>query len=303
MTITVLAPGAFTTVQDLGRVGWAAAGVPPSGAMDPFALRAANRLTGNDDATAAFEITLQGPTLRFDTEALVALTGAPIEADVDATPVAALETVGIAKGSTLKLGQCSRGLRAYLAVRGGLAVKEILGSRSTLVSAGIGRALAAEDVLPFGDARGESPRRRMKPPALDDVVRVIPGPQLDAFTKRGRDAFFSQAFRVSPRSDRVGVRLEGDPIELAAGADIDPEGVVTGAIQVPADGHPIILGPDRPVTGGYAKIGTVIAADLGVVAQARPGASLRFVEISVEAAREAWRQRERALIGDIEELS
>jgi allophanate hydrolase subunit 2 len=122
------------------------------------------------------------------------------------------------------------------------------------------------------------------------------------FTNAGRKAFFENEFRVSPRSDRVGVRLDGEPIEHAGPADIDPEGVVTGAIQVPGDGQPIILGPDRPVTGGYAKIATVIAADLGRIAQARPGDTLRFVAVTLDEARAAWRERERALAEDIEDL-
>jgi antagonist of KipI len=306
MTIHVIAPGPFTTVQDLGRNGYASAGAPPSGAMDPFALRAANRLAGNDDGAAALEITLQGPTLRFDADATIALTGAPIDADLDGTPVPTLETTSIANGSTLRLQQCARGVRAYLAVHGGIQVPVILGSRSTLASASLGglegRALQEGDTLPIGATTGTLAMRGMRLQDYPNEVRVIPGPQTDAFTDRGRDSLFAQEFRVSPRSDRVGVRLDGEPIELAGTADIDPEGVVTGAIQIPGDAHPIVLGPDRPVTGGYAKIVTVIAADLGVIAQARPGGSLRFVEVTLDQARAAWRQREGEL-ASIEDLA
>lgn len=307
MTILVLAPGPLTTVQDLGRRGWASVGVPPSGAMDPFALRAANRLAGNDDGAAALEITLQGPTLRFDADATIAITGAPIDADVDGTPVPTSETTSIPKGSTLRLRQCVRGVRAYLAVNGGVDVPPVLGSRSTLVNASLGglegRALKEGDALRIGATTGNLAVRGMRLREYGPEVRVIPGPQNGAFTDRGRDAFLTQEFRVSPRSDRAGVRLDGEPIELARAADIEPEGVVTGAIQVPGDGHPIVLGPERPVTGGYAKIATVIAADLGVIAQARPGDSLRFVECTREEARTAWRDRERALADGIEDLA
>lgn len=307
MTIHVVAPGAFTTIQDLGRNGWASAGVPPSGAMDPFALRAANRLLGNDDNTAGLEITMRGPTLRFDADALIALAGASVDADLDGIPVPTLETTRIARGSTLKLQQCTTGVRAYLAIRDGIDVPPVLGSRSTLVSANLGgvegRALQAGDGLRIGGGSADGPMRGMQIREHSGIVRVLPGPQLDAFTKRGRTQFFKQPFRVSPRSDRVGVRFDGDPIELATTADIDPEGVVTGAIQIPGDGLPIVLGPDRPVTGGYAKIATVIAADLGVIAQARPGDSLRFVEVALDEARAAWRDRERALTEDIEDLA
>ncbi len=309
MTIRVVAPGALSTVQDLGRSGFASAGVPPSGAMDTHALRAANLLAGNDEGAAALEVTLQGPTLLFEADATVALAGAKIEADLDGSPVPTLETIRISRGSTLRVKQCTRGVRAYIAVRGGIDVPVVLGSRSTLASAGFGgldgRALKEGDVLAVGPVGEEAPMRRMNA-LLDNkesIARVLPGPQFAAFTDEGRARFFAQGFRVSQRSDRVGVRLEGDPIELAAGADIDPEGVVTGAIQVPGDGHPIILGPDRPVTGGYAKIATVISADLGLIAQARPGDSLRFMEITLDEARAAWRDRERALANDIEDLS
>jgi antagonist of KipI len=309
MTIRVVVPGAFTTVQDLGRSGFAWAGVPPSGAMDVAALRVGNLLVGDDEESAALEITLHGPTLHFEEDAVVALTGAEIEADLDGTPVTTLESFRITSGSTLRLRQCTRGVRAYLAVRGGIDVPSILGSRSTLASAGFGglygRALKQGDVLAVRAVAGDGPLRRTRTPSAppDGAVRVLRGPQLEAFTDAARAAFFAQEFHVSPRSDRVGVRLEGELIEHVEHADIDPEGVVTGAIQVPGDGHPIILGPDRPVTGGYAKIATVIAADLGMVAQARPGDSLRFVEISLDDARAAWRDRERALADGIEDLA
>ena len=308
--IRVVEPGAFTTVQDLGRTGHGGMGVPPSGAFDALALRAANRLAGNTDEAAALEITLHGPTLTFEGRGVLALAGAAVDADLDGDPVPNGCSFLVAAGQALRVGKTGAGVRAYLAVRGGLAVPSVLGSRSTLVSAGfggwLGRPLVARDYLRVGPAGAQTPLRRLTremAPAAAGVVRAVPGPQEDAFTQRGRDAFFGQTFTVSTRSDRVGVRLDGDPLEQAVEADLDPEGVVTGAVQVPGDGHPIVLGPDRPVTGGYVKIATVITADLPLIAQARPGDTLRFVPIDVEEARAAWRAQEDGLANAIEDLS
>lgn len=309
MTIHVVSPGAFTTVQDLGRHGWASAGVPPSGAMDLLALRAANLLAGNDEKAAGLEITMLGPALRFDEAAVVAVTGATFDADLDGNPVPRNESFRVPPGATLTLRKARRGARCYVGVRGGIDVPIVLGSRSTLASAGFGgvdgRALAARDLLRTGSGR-DAPLRRMRPdpsPPTVQPVRVLAGPQPEAFTAGGRDGFFGTAFTVSPRSDRVGVRLEGEPLEHAGPAEIDPEGVVTGAIQIPGDGRPIVLGPDRPVTGGYAKIATVIAADLGRIAQARPGDTVRFVEVTLDEARAVQREREQALRDAIEDIA
>jgi len=308
--IRVLEGGAFTTVQDLGRAGWAVAGVPPSGAMDAFALRTANRLAGNPEGAAGLEITMRGPRLAFEAGAVVAIAGAPFDGDLDGEPVPHNESFRVRAGGTLRLATARTGVRAYLAVRGGIAVPPVLGSRSTLVSAGLGgllgRRLAERDYLRVGPQVADAPMRRLADKTGSDiragVLRAVPGPHDDAFTARGRDAFFSQTFGVSTRSDRAGVRLEGEPIEHADGADLDPEGVVTGAVQVPGDGSPIVLGPDRPVTGGYVTIGAVITADLSLIAQARPGETLRFERVDVSDARAAWREREAAFARAIEDV-
>ena len=213
-------------------------------------------------------------------------------------------------GGALSIGTTRSGVRCYLAVAGGIDVPVVLDSRSTFVAAGFGglegRALKAGDVLGIGPAKGPHRRRglasgALPEPAPETILRVVRGPQEDAFTGEGIDAFYSSPYRLSPRSDRAGVRLEGAPIELAGAADLDPEGVVTGSVQVPADGMPIVLGPDRPATGGYVKIAAVISADLPVLAQARPGDTLRFEAVDVEDAREARRERLRALHDGIEE--
>jgi biotin-dependent carboxylase-like uncharacterized protein len=306
--IRVVEPGPFSTVQDLGRPGGAAAGVPPSGAFDAPALRAANRLVGNPEGAAAIETTLIGPLLGFDAEVVVAIAGAPTDAELDGEPVPHGESLVVGSGATLRLGRAREGVRSYLAVRGAIDVPPVLGGRSTLVSSALGgwlgRPLAARDYLRIGARPAEAPLRRLTGQLRrrDRIVRVVPGPQENAFTPAGRDAFFASDFSVSPRSDRAGVRLEGEPIELAGDADIDPEGVVTGAVQVPADGAPIVLGPDRPVTGGYVKIATVITADLPLIAQARPGDTLRFVAVDVEEAREALREQEEAFARAVEDV-
>ena len=311
MSARVVRPGASTTVQDLGRPGFGAAGVPPSGAMDELSFRAANLLAGNDEGAAALEITLVGPELVFSDEHVCALAGAPAEARVDGEVVPSGRSFVMPMGATLSIGTARTGVRCYLAVAGGIDVPAVLASRSTFVTAGFGglhgRALKAGDVLPVGPVKSPRGRRALGPgalpaPAREAILRVVRGPQEDAFSGAGIDAFYASPYRVSSRSDRAGVRLEGAPIELTGAADLDPEGVVTGSVQVPADGMPIVLGPDRPATGGYVKVATVIAADLPVLAQARPGDTLRFVAVDVEDARSARRERLRALHDGIEEL-
>jgi len=306
--IGVESAGAFTTIQDLGRPGWGSSGVPPSGAMDELALRAANLLAGNDEGAAALEITVSGPRLRFEEDAVCALAGATFDARINDQPIEPGRSVLVPVGTTLRIGSARAGLRGYLAIRGGIAVEPVLGSRSTLVSAGIGGldggALTDGATLPVGPSAPYDGRTRaLKADALPGAaeLRAIPGPQEDAFAPGTLDAFFSNSFTVSPRSDRAGVRLDGEALVLSGPADLDPEGVVTGAVQVPADGLPIVLGPDRPATGGYVKIATVIAADLPLLAQARPADTLRFAATTVEDARAAWRERLEALRNGVEE--
>ena len=303
MTIRVVEPGAFTTVQDLGRPGLRAAGVPPSGAIDAWSLRLANRLAGNPDGAAALEITMTGPLLTFEHAVVVACAGAAFDLELDGEPLAAGCAVRVRERATLRIGKAHTGVRGYFAVRGGLDIPPILGSRSTFAAAGIGgvrgAALRTGDYLRVGETTTpEAPLRRVAKgvtvPQSGGAVRAIRGPQYESFPSAAASAFWSQAFRVSPRSNRAGVRLDGEPLASGA-ADIDPEGVVFGAVQIPGDGLPIVLGPDGPATGGYAKIATVITADLPLVAQARPGDTLRFVETDLEHARAAGRARERLL--------
>ncbi len=278
--------------------------------MDELSLRAANLLVGNDDGAAALEITMRGPDLRAEADHVVSLAGAPFDVRLDGGAIEMGRSFEVGSGSTMSIGSAAVGIRCYLAVRGGIDVPVVLGSRSTLVAAAMGgvagRALAEADEIRIGPAEATTHARFLSagaglPLAHDAVLRVVPGPQIDSFTDAGVRTFYSSAWRVSPRSDRAGVRLDGGPVELAGKADLDPEGVVAGAVQVPSDGLPIVLGPDGPATGGYVKIATVISADLPLLAQARPGDTLRFAEISVEDARAAWRERVRALRAGVEE--
>ena len=309
MSIRLVKPGAFTTIQDLGRPSWGSSGVPPSGAFDQLSLRAANLLVGNDEDAAGLEFTMNGPELLFDEPHECALTGARFDALLGAEPVETGRSFRVPAGATLTIGGTRDGVRGYIAVSGGIDVDPVLGSRSTLVSAGFGgldgRALVAGVVIPIGTGPERGPRV-LRDGGLPSaraglVLRAIPGPQEETFTDEAMARFYSEEYRVSPRADRAGVRLDGPPLALTGDADIDPEGVVTGAVQVPADGLPIVLGPDRPATGGYAKIATVIAADVPLLAQARPGATLRFARTTIEEARTAWRERSSRMRNAVED--
>lgn len=310
MSVVVEKPGALDTVQDLGRPGQGALGVPPGGAMDALALRIANRLLGQADDAAGLEFTLAGPTLRFEADAWVALAGSQFAARLDGRETPHLESFRVRAGQVLAVGRTREGARGVLAIGGGIDVPRLLGSRATLLSAGFGgldgRGLRAGDRLAIGSAPA-GVRRRVRGgdlPAYASrvLLRTVRGAQASAFDGRGLATFFASEYRVSPRSDRMGLRLEGPPVDHVRAADILPEGIAAGAIQIPADGQPIVLGADRPTTGGYTKIGAVAAVDLGRVAQAKPGDVFHFVEIAPDEARAAYRAREAALRDAVEEI-
>ena len=311
MTLVVLRPGPLSTIQDLGRPRCGSIGVPRGGSMDEPALRLANRLVGNPDAAAAIEMTLAGPEVRFENDSVIALAGARFEATIEGRPVRRGESLTVGAGQELTIGRTLEGARAVLAVLGGIDVPVILGSRSTCLGGGFGgldgRALRAGDRLSVGRRNGKILRRRLRSEAWpayssECTLRVVAGPQFDRFSDRGGQVFFSATYTISPRSDRTGLRLDGPAVEHAGSADLLPEGMLPGGIQVPADGRPIILGADCPVTGGYAKIAAVISADLWRVAQAKPGDRVRFVEVGVEEGRAIYRRQEELLRTAIEEL-
>ncbi|MBK9963380.1 MAG: biotin-dependent carboxyltransferase [Holophagales bacterium] len=301
--IRVLSPGLLTTVQDLGRPGLGALGVPPGGAADAHALRLGNLLLGNDEGAAALEVTLAGPTLRFEEGALVAFAGAPFAATLDGTAVDAWSTVEVPAGGRLVVGRALSGARGYLCVRGGVDVPRLLGSRSTDVATAFGgfggRAVATGDLLAVGGAPGAPRGRRVDAAAARwngprRLLRVTPGPQEAWFAPEARVRFLSSPFRVSASSSRTGVRLEGEPLP-APNRSLVTEGVVAGAVQVPAGGLPIVLLVEHPSTGGYPKIANVISADLSALAQLRPGDEVRFAPVSFDEARRLLLEREARL--------
>ncbi|HST14745.1 MAG TPA: biotin-dependent carboxyltransferase family protein [Gaiellaceae bacterium] len=266
-TIEVIRSGLLTTVQDRGRPGLAHLGVPPSGAADPDAYELGNRLVGNPSGVAALEATLDGPVLRFDRPTIVALTGATEPR---------VRTVEV-----LEVGRCVGGARTYVAVRGGIDVEPTLGSRSTDLLTGLGPLpLRTGDLLRIGVAAGFEPGLPGTVPAvgasLEPVLRVRLGPRDDWFTPRALEALVSTSWRVSSSSNRVGIRLEGQPLERARHDELLSEGLVTGALQVPASGQPILLLQDHPTTGGYPVIAVVLADDLPLAGQLAPSMRVRF---------------------------
>jgi biotin-dependent carboxylase-like uncharacterized protein len=283
--LEVLDPGVLTLVQDLGRPGWAHVGVGRSGAADAAALRLANRVVANDEGAAGLELLMGGLRLRARGPLTIACAGAPAPVRVGGVPVGMHAPVEVPDGAEVRVGAPTRGLRTYLAVRGGVDVPPVLGSRATDRLGGIGPApLATGDVLPVGLPPAAWPPVDVAPvrPWPDGPWRlpVVPGPHADWF-EHGLDAVCgADGFRVTPSSDRVALRLDGPRVvrvPARAGAELPSAGLVPGAVQVPPDGLPVVFGVDHPVTGGYPVVAVVRASALGVLAQVRPGEPVRFV--------------------------
>lgn len=276
MTLTVLRPGPLTVLKDAGRPGHAGQGVAPSGAVDRSAYARANALVGNPPGAAVLECTLGGLRFRCDTPATLALTGTDAVLTVDGTRTAVEEVVGVPAGAEVTVTMPRRGLRSYLAVRGGFDVPPVLGSRSTDQIAGVGPARpAAGDVLPIGPAVHVGTNLTPAPPA-DGPLEIDLGPRDDWFTATAVETLLHAEFTVSPASNSVGLRLEGPPLSRSRTDELPSEGVVRGSIQVPPDGHPIIFQADHPVTGGYPVIAVLTPASADRAAQARPGSTIRF---------------------------
>lgn len=306
-TLEVVDGGLGNLVQDGGRPGYRAIGVPLGGAADRMLLACANHLVGNAPDAAAIEMALAGPRLRAVSGTLrVALAGR-VKASLPRPGVAPLEvgawrTATLFPGDEIKLGGIE-GV-AYLAVSGGLRLAPCLGSRSTYLRARLGgvdgRALAAGDRLPCGPVAGDPLLEWRAEAAFTHPVgplRVLLGPQQDHFTAAAIGSFLGAAYRVTRDADRMGLRLDGPPLQhdAARGADIVSDGIVPGAIQVPGNGLPIVLRADAQTSGGYAKIATVIAADLPRLGQLLPGHEVRFAAVDLAAARRAWREQQQAL--------
>ncbi|MFE5947429.1 biotin-dependent carboxyltransferase family protein [Streptomyces sp. NPDC056480] len=285
--VVVVRAGALTTVQDLGRPGHAHLGVPRSGALDPAAVRLVNRLVGNPETAAVLETTVDGCALRPRRAVTVAVGGAPCPVRVDGRPAAWGTAVRVPAGSVLDIGTATRGLRAYVAIGGGIGVEPVLGSRSTDLLSGLGPSPAAvETVLPLGPDTGTATAVRgpvdappWPGPPGELVLRVRLGPREDWFTAAALRTLVTRAYRVSSASNRVGLRLDGPALERARHGELASEGMVLGAVQVPPDGRPVVFLADHPTTGGYPVVGVVREADLGAVAQAVPGTPVRFTPV------------------------
>ncbi|MFG2645231.1 biotin-dependent carboxyltransferase family protein [Streptomyces sp. NPDC048370] len=281
--LAVVRAGALTTVQDLGRTGYAHLGVPRSGALDPGAARLVNRLVGNPEDAAVLETTVNGCAVRPRCPITVAVGGAPCPVTVDGRPVAWGTTVRVPAGALLDVGAATRGLRAYVGFGGGLVVEPVLGSRSTDLLSGLGPApLADGAVLPLGAEsapRGWVDAPPWPGPADELVLRVRLGPRHDRFTPAALRTLATRAYRVSPATNRIGLRTEGPPLERAVTAELPSEGMVLGAVQVPPDGRPVVFLADHPTTGGYPVVAVVREADLAAASQAAPGTVVRFVPV------------------------
>jgi antagonist of KipI len=331
MTVRVLRPAALASVQDLGRTGHQHLGIVPGGAMDPVSHRIANALVGNRDDAATVEIALSGPELLFTRDALVALYGARFAATLDAAAMPQSRPVLVRAGARLRIGRVEAGCFGYLATAGGFDVPVVLGSRSTYLPGKFGgwhgSVLArdaelplAQDVEAVSAARLTRASRRREhrasilergqtvawfAPALTlsdtdlPVIRVVQGLHHELFDRVSRSAFLDEAWRVAPDSNRIGFRLLGPKLELAAPVEILSQATCLGTVQVPPGGQPIVLMADHQTTGGYPKIAEAISADVPILGQRPPGGTLRFSAVTLDeadAAREALEARVDALV-------
>ncbi|WP_300302179.1 biotin-dependent carboxyltransferase family protein [Ferrovibrio sp.] len=304
--LDIVTPGLMTSVQDLGRFGAQALGMPVAGATDPIALRLLNRLVGNPENTAALEIGYLGPgftvaadSVRVAFGGVAKLTLQPADGS-DARGLKPWRSVLLKRGDRLTIGAIEDASVACLAVQGGFAIPLFMGSHSTYMRSGLGgfegRALRAGDRLPLKLNAAPEGEERELADSIDygsGPIRVVLGPQDDRFTPKGIETFLSATYTVTKEADRMGLRLDGEVVEHTRGADIASEGLVTGSIQIPGNGKPIILMADRQTTGGYTKIATVISADLPRVGRMKPGDMLSFRAISVAEAEAIRREQEK----------
>ncbi len=293
-------PGLFTTVQDLGRYGYAHLGISPGGAADPLSFRIANLLVGNDENAPALEMTLLGAALEFEESAVIAFSGAACECKAGSVKVPPNAAFELPAGAVLTCGTITGGARCYLSVQGGLDIPLVMGSASTFVTGHFGgfrgRRLQSGDVLRIRRHR-DAHIRSLRPGALDSLhspgcLRLTKGPQQDWFEPEAFQNLFSSPYSVSEQSDRAGLRLKGQVARPRQQYELLTDGIPLGAIQVPPDGQPIILFVDQQTTGGYPKIANVIAADIHRVGQLRPRDEVRFAEVLIAEAVQALEEQE-----------
>lgn len=294
MGMKFLTGGLLTTVQDAGRYGYQQFGVPVSGAMDLRALALGNLLVDNPVDEAALEVTLMGPQITFTAANVVALTGADLSATLNGRPMPRYRAVPVKNGDLLAFGAQVAGSRAYLAVAGGFALDPVMGSRSTYLKAKMGglegRKIGKDDFIGFRAPKPGLPNLALRtlPPqnysGAAHLLRVIIGPQDDAFTKAGLETFLRETYTVTNQSDRMGCRLDGAIVEHVKDGNIISDGISLGAVQVPSEGKPIVMLADRQTTGGYTKIANVITVDLPRITQSKPGDTVRFEAITIQEA-------------------
>jgi allophanate hydrolase subunit 2 len=328
-TVIVHKAGLLTTVQDRGRYGYERYGMPVSGAMDVFSLELANLLVGNDPGDACLEATISGPELEFTGATWIAITGADMDPHLNGHGIPMNTAIDVRPGDRLGFRGLRSGCRSYIAFAGGIAVPLVMGSRSTYLRAAIGgfkgralmkgdelslgtdnalnkgykqssgdaSALLPGDRLPLGKT-GMDTRLKKVPEDLipkykhEQTIRIIPGPEAHYFELAGLRSFLSSEYTVTAQSDRMGYRLSGEPIMHREGmSGIISAGVSAGTVQVPGDGQPIVLMADRQTSGGYARIANVITVDLTLLAQMRPGDTIRFMETTLDHARQLYIDR------------
>lgn len=306
MSLNVLSPGFQTTVQDLGRFHFAHLGVSPAGAADPVAFRLGNRLVGNPEKSASLEMTLIGGTFQFEDARVIALTGADCEAALDRQAIPMWTSVIARAGQTLQCGPINGGARTYLSIEGGLSVQQVMGSTATHLQTGLGgwhgRGLKKGDLLTLGAA---FPHRTFRPQSIPGArraylqertaIRITRAPQTALFPESAQKTLIETFYLVSESSNRVGLRLHGEPISRGESEELVTEGVSLGALQVPADGRPILLFVEHPTTGGYPKIANVISADFCKVGQLKPRDEVRFQFVDFEEAVQLLREQEKLL--------
>lgn len=300
----VIKPGLSTTIQDLGRTGYQQYGVVVSGAMDEFALRVSNLLVGNKQDEATLEVIIMGPKFRLLTDTVLSICGADLSPKLDGEDIPLWKRVPVKKGQILSFGQPKNGAYAYIAVAGGIEVPTVMESRSTYTKAAIGgiegRALQKGDQIKMGIKEVTPAGIGVSSAYIPKYgsgkrIRVILGPDQGAFDQASMTRFLSEKYKVSTQSDRMGSRLEGPALSFVNGPDIISDAILPGAIQVPANGQPIVLLADRQTAGGYARIATVISTDLPYVAQLLPGSELSFEAVAVEEAQRLYVEREKFL--------
>ena len=301
MKISVISPGPLTTVQDAGRFGYMQSGFSPGGCMDARSMKIANILVGNEKGEGVLEMTMMGGAFSFDCTSVIAVTGADMKPTLNGEECPMYKAIEVKKGDVLAFSRADSGMRAYLAVAGGFDLPLVMGSMSTNLKCKLGgfqgRKLQRGDEIPLrqnvniafvGKRKFKNEVKYTK----SITLRAVLGPQDDYFTEKGIETFFEKTYTVTDKSDRMGIRLDGEKIESKNGVDIISDGVTTGSVQIPASGTPIIMMADRQTTGGYAKIATVLSTDLHLIAQAKPGTVIRFQKVTAEEAIKLYKAAE-----------